>query len=866
MRPIRPRLALARFDLGWIAAVVLPLIGILPTLGHGMIDSADGPYHVHRIYTLSVMLAEGNFWPRWVPYYHLGFGYPIFNFYPPGVSHLGGIFVLTGLTPAAAFAAVAALAWIVGSVGTYALARNFLPGPGALLAALLWAYAPSRLYEVWHQGGLAQMMSAALIPWLLHGMVITAYRASWRGVLISGFALAGIVCTHLPMTYITALYAAPAAILLPAWAARGSDNYRRTFARRLAFTVGGLALGAGLSAIFWLPMALELNYIRAAQENTETVAYLSSRFLQPGDLFIQPRPYDLTNARPDPALTVGLIPGLFGLAGLVALLVRRKFALALGLAAALGFAVFMQLEESLDVWLAIPYFRQLRFPERLLRAGSVWLALSGGSVVLILPKRWRADWALPERSKRAPLRQHLITAFPAMLMIVVVIAALPQVYGPGFFIQMDGLDAQDEIEFEQENHVWGTTSYDEYDPRWGNSIPLPGTITDIEKYADDPLRVAPYWLDVIQNFPDLNAIQLDTATHRIITTGDRAVRFHQYYYPGWTATLDGDPVDVYPEDVMGLITVDVPAGEHTVTLRYTGTTAQRAGTLITLLSLCLAGAVVVVARKETMSLAPHFSGVSPYPPSPLSPQAEKGGARRAKKSPLRLRGGDLGEGPTNRPALLVIAAVIAFALINELIITPHTGWFRVKSPPDDPAYMEIAVHQPFGDRLELLGYTLGNDYTKPDGALTITLYWRPLREITAPLRPRVHLVNLGLSEAWAVSEPFFTHGAVGSTPDRFFSDRHTLEVYDWAPPYMGRIMVQLLDGITGEPLRLPDGSDHLLLDPVIRVKGSGTPATNRLDTDLGGMVTLRCASIQPEGDPNEQWGIDLYWRVTRAPG
>lgn len=329
----------ARFhsaDVGWVVAALLPLIAFLPTIRQGLgrvIDGADGPFQVHRIYTMSVMLAAGHLWPRWVPYYHLGFGYPIFDFYPPGVSYLGGIMVLGGASPATAFNLVTLLSWVVGSVGTYALARDFLPAPGAILAAMLWSYAPSRLTEVWFQGGLAQMMAAALVPWLFHGLVLTAFHPTRRHLLAIALPLAGIALTHLPILYIAALFAVPVALLAPVWASRGD---RRTLPRRWLAVGGGLLLGTGLAGIFLVPMALELRYIRASQGSAETVSYLESRFLELREVFFQPRPVDLTDINPPVPKTLGLVGGLLGLAGLAGLVVRRRYALALALAAALA--------------------------------------------------------------------------------------------------------------------------------------------------------------------------------------------------------------------------------------------------------------------------------------------------------------------------------------------------------------------------------------------------------------------------------------------------------------------------------------------------------------------------------------------------
>jgi hypothetical protein len=799
-------------DIGWVVAALLPSVAFLPTIRQGLghvIDGADGPFQVHRIYTMSVMLAAGHLWPRWVPYYHLGFGYPIFDFYPPGVSYLGGIMVLGGASPAAAFNLVTLLSWVVGSLGTYALARDLLPAPGAILAAMLWSYAPSRLTEVWFQGGLAQMMAAALVPWLFHGLVLTAHQPTRRHLLAIALPLAGIALTHLPILYIAALFAVPVALLAPVWASRREGH---TLRRWLAVGAG-LLLGAGLAAIFLVPMALELRYIRASQENTETVSYLESRFLELREVFAQPRPVDLTDINPPIPKTLGLVGGLLGLAGLAGLVARRRYALGLALAAALAVTVFMLLDRSLDVWLAIPYFRQLRFPERFLRFGALWLALLGGSSLLLLPDRWQ-EWGL----------------LPGLILVLG--SALPMSYGTGRFVDMHHLTALDEINFELTTYIWGTTSYDEYDPIWGERIPLPGEVPEPEQYITDPLRIVPYRLDTIRRYPDLQTQELNTNTIRITLTSASPVRFHQYYFPGWTATLDGHPVKVYPETEMGLLTIDMPAGEHVVRLRYTGTAAQRAGAAITLLSLGIAAGLVIVRRAAAREVE-HDAG----------PEARTHLSHRA--------------------GLAVGGGVVAFALAYALVITPHTRWFRTESPPDAPATMQTPVHQPFGDAFELLGYTLDGDHAAPGGTLTLTLYWRPLSDNVGAYTPRAQVVNLALGEAWAVSEQPFPHGGKGYTPDRFTSDVHSLKLFDWAPPYVGHLSVQLIDSATGEPLRLPDGSDRLLLDPLIRVQGGGPGVANALHYSLGGVVELRCASVAQN---DQTLDITLYWHVTRAPG
>lgn len=793
-------------DTGWIIAALLPVIPILAALGDGILLAADGPLHVHRIRAMTLLLSDGNLWPRWVPYFHLGFGYPIFNFYPPGVFYLGGLLGVIGIGAASAFVILSALAWITGSTGMYALAKTCLPGPAALLAAALWSYAPSRFYEVWFQGSLPQMMSAALVPWLLYGLVQMAFAPTRRIAVLTAVLVAGVILTHIPIAFITALYAAPASVLLLWWASR---HNRRQFLRRAAGLAGSVLLGAGLAAIFWLPMVLELHHVGAWSENTDReyfVNYLKETFLMPGSIFAQPLPFDLTDLTLKFPTTLGLVGGLLSLVGLIGLLKHKKYALAALLVAGMIFTLFMLTGYSLEVWLSLPFFRQLRYPERFLRLGAILVALLGGAALLLLPKR---------REKAGVVGG----------LVLVIAAALPLNYGNVPHVSMDHLTALDEIEFEEQTRVWGTTSYDEFDPNWGETIPRPGAVPDVESYQDHPLRLVVYDQDLIRQFPDLKTESLGDATIRVTVTSERPVRFRQYYYPGWKVTLDGQPVRAYPESEMGLLTIDVPAGEHLVKLRYAGTTAQKAGAALTLASMGAALLLILVRRRPV---------------------------------PVRVAAPWLG----GRSALLIAGALVAFALVNKIIIMPHTHWLRYQSPPDQPEYMETAVRQAFGDEFNLLGYTLKQDEVSPGGWLLIDLYWQPRHDITTPYRPIVQLVNLPLTEAWAVSEPSAL-SVLGMTSSRFFSISHRLEVYDWSPPYVGRISVQMVNFETGEPLRLPDGSDRLLLEPLIRVRGSGKAVSNRLGYTLGKVVQLRCASVEQQDD---QFVIDLYWHVTGRPG
>jgi hypothetical protein len=63
------------------------------------------------------------------------------------------------------------------------------------------------------------------------------------------------------------------------------------------------------------------------------------------------------------------------------------------------------------------------------------------------------------------------------------------------------------------------------------------------------------------------------------------IQFYTYHYPGWQVTVDGQPLEHRYEPPFGLITVDLPSGEHTLLLRMGRTPSRTLGTLISGLAL-----------------------------------------------------------------------------------------------------------------------------------------------------------------------------------------------------------------------------------------------------------------------------------------
>lgn len=819
-------------DYGLLIAIIIPIIGILPTLGEGLTNGADAPFHAHRIYALSELIQNGNLYPRWVTYFHMGYGYPVFNFYPPGATQIGAWFHLLGFDVITAYNLTNALAWSIGSAGIYLLSRTFLPIRIALLTCVIWVVAPSRFFEFWWQGSLAQIVATSFIPFVFYGIIRTTKFPTLKNSLWIAIPFAIIVLTHIPTTYMTTLFVAPLCIFAPLRHSTVRNNKSletikpnvgakhvspirnisigvlHDILRPWLFIGSGLAISAGLSAIFLIPVLAEVQFIEIAGDLPDTVEFLRQNFGTVSEIFSMPQIIDSSDATLVIPRTLGLIGGLLSVVGLIALLIRRQFTIAILLVLGLGFAVFLALEPSLDVWLSIPSFRNLRFPERILRIGALFIALLGASSLLIIPKRWQTFGFIS-------------------LSAIVIWQALPIMHPRDDDRTWDNLSALDEMVMEFEEHNWGTTAYDEYEPYWGQVTPL-DMPPDAASYINNPFQIRIRESDAIREADNLSYTSIRDNQIQVVASKNMTIRFRQFYFPGWQVTVDDELYPITPDERFGLISTELPKGEHLVQLDYVGTPIQQLSTLISIMTAI--GCIVIIWRGGVTT-----SGYYP------------------DENHLSLRS-----------VTLIISSIMVFAVLNVAWL--QNAVFRIQSPIDKPHYMQTPVNVTFDDNITLLGYTLDSDTISPDNSLGIRFYWRIKNETEKDYRPIIQLVNLNVSESWAVSQPLDFEGGKLSklSPNQFMSDRHQLELFDGVPAYVGQLSVQLLQSKNeGIITTLPDGSDRAILPDIIRIKTPTPPYQGESSNiKIGDSLTLQCVGLKTD---NDHFNIELWWQVDQSP-
>jgi uncharacterized membrane protein YfhO len=89
----------------------------------------------------------------------------------------------------------------------------------------------------------------------------------------------------------------------------------------------------------------------------------------------------------------------------------------------------------------------------------------------------------------------------------------------------------------------------------------------------------------------------DALSVHTTTDGDAWLVLSDTYYPGWTATVDGQPTQVMRGDVLFRV-VPIPGGEHDVVLRFAPASVT-IGLLISLVCLVLVLGGLVLAGRST---------------------------------------------------------------------------------------------------------------------------------------------------------------------------------------------------------------------------------------------------------------------------
>ncbi len=577
-----------RIDPYLALAVLFSLIMLGPLLRPGYFWNAhDARHSVFFLFELDRSIRDGVLYPRWSPDFAFGYGYPFFNIYGPLSSYVGEIFHLMGFDIVTSVKIVFGLSAVLSGLAMFLFARRLVGSEGALVAAMVYVYAPYHIFDLYVRAALAESVSFVFIPLVLWGAYEAVMHPRWNAIAGLGVSYAGLMFTSnlvtLLMTPILALYLG---ILIFVRLLR--EMPLREFSREYAIMLPGellhiaippgvgLLLGLLLSAAFWLPAATEFKYVRTDQWMGGYYDY-REHFVYFHQLFSPHWGFDISRPGPDDDLgfQLGIVPYVLGILSLLAMPKLKGHLKALGGFCALLTAgvIFLALPVSLPVWDTLRLVRFAQFPWRLLFLPVLSLSLLAPLPLEAVGNRTRALASV-------------------LLAVLVVLGSYPYIRAEPGEPPEGGVSLAGLMRFQQTaNEMTGSTAWVKEIPTWSSFA---------EAYVKGEQVVTRVDYSRVPDDTSVVTLEWHTASELIGYKTDRedfTIVLNLFYYPGWKAYLLEKEDDSYrmvrelplePEDgPLGRVTVKVPRGLHYVLVRFEDTPIRKAGTALTWLGIAL---------------------------------------------------------------------------------------------------------------------------------------------------------------------------------------------------------------------------------------------------------------------------------------
>jgi len=585
------------FDRELILLLIFSIFAVAALLSPGFFFRAhDADHTVFYLIEFDASIRDGILWPRWSPDHAMGYGYPFWVVYAPLAYFAAEVFHLLGVGFTASIKIVMALSALFGGWGMYALlrrwwGRNGIGRGAALVGGLVYVYAPYHLLTLYVRAAFPEYVAMAWFPWVILAFDDVVEWGGLRRIALAALALGALFLTHsatlMVFTPLLAIYLLFALVRKTIRQRREQESWRQVIGSFAQVVAGGL-LAIGLAAIFLLPLAAEQGAVQQKDWVAENYLY-QKHFVWPNQ-FVDPFwgfgfSDDPTGPNDGMSFQLGIVGVVLALVAAVVGLRRashRRGQTAFFVVALLAVLLLM-MPLARPVWDAFGPAALIQFPWRLLSTASLFLAILAGAAV-------GNTLGTGEGSQ-----------FPAahVLGLVVVLASLAFTVPQYTDIQPIDESVQSIMRFELA-----------YPDMIGHTAAVQEPFTEsplLPQYlAGEPLQK----VALIAGSGEVETLRTggSSVDARVNLDSPSTVLFYTYDFPGWRATVDGQPAAHRTEPPYGLIAVDVPAGDHRVSIRHGGTPDRDAGTWISVVSLALVAGLLIFDWSRTRRKAAKADG------------------------------------------------------------------------------------------------------------------------------------------------------------------------------------------------------------------------------------------------------------------
>ena len=512
----------------WIWILILLVIPSVVSLLHKGFYGASDEVHIAWLYEFHQAILAGKIPPRFVPDLSFGFGYPLFNFVFPLPFYLGEMFYLAGFSLVYSIKAVLLLSTILAMFGMFLLLKEFSDYKYALLGSLVYTYAPYRATNLYVRGAIGEVVALSLFPFIF----LYVYRqlisksTNKSNIALGGIAIGFLVLSHNIASYMFLPYVAFFVLLFLLFNKGSLKNLPGVFLQAL--------LGLTISAFFWIPALLESKLVKYS-----TVFNYIDHFPTLRQLVTPYFGYGASVAGPYDGMS--FFVGFAYIATMVIIFaiviskwqwltnVHKTIALWLGISLLTTF--FMMNHRSSFLWELLPFLKYFQFPWRFLMVITFCVPL--GVAVL---------------SKQPKSNLLFMTIFTFSLF------SIPYFRPQDFQLRDDN--------YYLAKYIPKESTIDTYNLQQEEYLRLP---VDTQERPGNLYE--PFFGELPSN-ASVNRLNSFDATLELTLTAPTMINYNKYNYPGWHASNNGNDIGITSGSPYGQISVDLPVGEHILSVYY----------------------------------------------------------------------------------------------------------------------------------------------------------------------------------------------------------------------------------------------------------------------------------------------------------
>ncbi len=582
-----------------LLVTLLTIPAFISILNWGYFSMHDDQ-HIARLFLFDKAIKEGNIYPRWVDGLGFGFGYPLFNFYPPLIYIIAEFLHLVGFSLIWSIKMVVVTGFISAAIGMYLLVKRIYNYEAAIVSSVLYTFFFYHGVTAYVRGAFAEFFSFSILPFLFLSFIEIYKKATIKNALWCGFALALLILCHPLIAFPSVLFTVGFFVFL--WLQ--TEKTKRT---QFAFIFGlAMIVGLSLSAFFWLPSMLERKFTYVDNILTTELASYAIHFVQPIQFFQSNWGYGGSGPGLDDGVTFQLGKVHIFLAAIAIVIIaslyilqhkkQEKETFGMFIIGMLLFSLFMTVDSSKFIWDSMSFLWYLQFPWRFLTFTAIFISILGG-----------ATFAYFFQFIRKLDNSFLNTL--AFLILLVSVGGITSIYSKYFHPQEYRAVTDTDLTTKGEISWRISRTSFEFVPKGVQTTKSDLGTTIL---AINPSDIPQKEYNLLNGRALVESQEIKSSYKSFIVRVGQPVVFqlNTFNFPGWEAVIL-DPgtnqeieLTIRDDNPFKLITVDLPPGEYILSFTFADTMVRFIANVITLLAL-LAVILMSVKEKETMKLIPR---------------------------------------------------------------------------------------------------------------------------------------------------------------------------------------------------------------------------------------------------------------------